>query len=139
MVLGADAIWAVLTFLQRESVCHSNTPTSACGHRIDQRTDMDIDRTKRIKEARDEAKKEIDTYRKTKEAEFKKFESEVRLRSPSHLRLLSSARNIHLCPINSAIHWIYMLWSNRHADSTFSTRAETSRPKRMRTRRLSRR
>ncbi|KFZ01603.1 hypothetical protein V501_09927 [Pseudogymnoascus sp. VKM F-4519 (FW-2642)] len=33
-------------------------------------------RTKRIKEARDEAKKEIDTYRKTKEAEFKKFESE---------------------------------------------------------------
>lgn len=45
---------------------------------------MDIDRTKRIKEARDEAKKEIDTYRKTKEAEFKKFESEVRLRSPSH-------------------------------------------------------
>jgi hypothetical protein len=40
---------------------------------------MDIDRTKRIKEARDEAKKEIDTYRKTKEAEFKKFEAEVRL------------------------------------------------------------
>lgn len=40
---------------------------------------MDIDRTKRIKEARDEAKKEIDTYRQTKEAEFKKFESEVRL------------------------------------------------------------
>lgn len=35
------------------------------------------DRTKRVREARDEAKKEIDDYRKTKEEEFKKFESEV--------------------------------------------------------------
>ncbi|PSS20679.1 hypothetical protein M430DRAFT_27698 [Amorphotheca resinae ATCC 22711] len=34
------------------------------------------DRTKRVKEARDEAKKEIDEYRKAKEAEFKKFELE---------------------------------------------------------------
>lgn len=54
---------------------------------------MDIDRTKRIKEARDEAKKEIDTYRKTKEAEFKKFESEVRLRSPNQRWLICSARH----------------------------------------------
>ncbi|KAI1254457.1 hypothetical protein MGN70_003861 [Eutypa lata] len=30
----------------------------------------------RVREARDEAKKEIDAYRKTKEEEFKKFESE---------------------------------------------------------------
>jgi hypothetical protein len=30
-----------------------------------------------VKEARDEAKKEIDEYRKAKEAEFKKFELEV--------------------------------------------------------------
>ena len=37
-----------------------------------------IDRTKRVKEARDEAKKEIDEYKKAKEEEFKKFESEVR-------------------------------------------------------------
>jgi V-type H+-transporting ATPase subunit G len=37
----------------------------------------DIDRTKRVKEARDEAKKEIEDYRKEKDEEFKKFESEV--------------------------------------------------------------
>jgi V-type H+-transporting ATPase subunit G len=55
---------------------------------------MDIDRTKRIKEARDEAKKEIDTYRKTKEAEFKKFESEVRLANPSHRWPPYSARQL---------------------------------------------
>lgn len=36
-----------------------------------------IDRTKRVKEARDEAKKEIDQYRKQKDEEFKKFEAEV--------------------------------------------------------------
>lgn len=35
-------------------------------------------RTKRVREARDEAKNEIDAYRKSKEEEFKKFESEVR-------------------------------------------------------------
>jgi len=34
------------------------------------------DRTKRVREARDEAKKEIDAYRQSKEDEFKKFESE---------------------------------------------------------------
>ncbi|CAI0650231.1 unnamed protein product [Colletotrichum noveboracense] len=33
-------------------------------------------RTKRVKEARDEAKKEIEAYRNSKEDEFKKFESE---------------------------------------------------------------
>ncbi|KAI2640200.1 vacuolar ATPase [Xylaria nigripes] len=33
-------------------------------------------RTKRVREARDEAKKEIDAYRKSKEEEFKKFEAE---------------------------------------------------------------
>jgi hypothetical protein len=36
-----------------------------------------LDRTKRVKEARDEAKKEIDAYRKQKDEEFKKFEAEV--------------------------------------------------------------
>jgi V-type H+-transporting ATPase subunit G len=35
------------------------------------------DRTKKVKAARDEAKKEIDTYRKEKDEEFKKFETEV--------------------------------------------------------------
>ncbi|KAI2618293.1 vacuolar ATPase [Hypomontagnella submonticulosa] len=33
-------------------------------------------RTKRVREARDEAKKEIDAYRKAKDEEFKKFEAE---------------------------------------------------------------
>ncbi|TVY16781.1 V-type proton ATPase subunit G [Lachnellula arida] len=37
---------------------------------------MIADRTKRVKEARDEAKKEIDDYKKQKDDEFKKFESE---------------------------------------------------------------
>jgi len=36
-------------------------------------------RTKRIKEARDEAKKEIEAYKADKEQEFKKFEAEVRI------------------------------------------------------------
>lgn len=66
---------------------------------------MDIDRTKRIKEARDEAKKEIDTYRKTKEAEFKKFESEVCLRSPNERRLICSARHL----VVSMPHQLYNL------------------------------
>lgn len=43
-------------------------------------------RTKRVKEARDDAKKEITEYRAKKEEEFKKFEAEVcRPRSPSIL------------------------------------------------------
>lgn len=37
------------------------------------------DRTKKVREARDEAKKEIEAYRAKKEAEFKKFEAEVSL------------------------------------------------------------
>lgn len=36
-----------------------------------------VDRTKRIKEAREEAKKEIDAYKKQKETEFKEFEAKV--------------------------------------------------------------
>lgn len=36
-----------------------------------------IDRTKRVKDARSEAQKEVEEYRKAKEEEFKKFESEV--------------------------------------------------------------
>ncbi|KAI1802149.1 vacuolar ATPase [Daldinia bambusicola] len=33
-------------------------------------------RTKRVREARDEAKKEVEAYRRAKEDEFKKFEAE---------------------------------------------------------------
>lgn len=36
------------------------------------------DRTKRVRDAKTEAQKEIEEYRKKKEEEFKKFESEVR-------------------------------------------------------------
>jgi V-type H+-transporting ATPase subunit G len=36
-----------------------------------------VDRTKRVKDARTEAQREIDAYRKQKEEEFKKFEAEV--------------------------------------------------------------
>ena len=35
------------------------------------------DRTKRVKDARNEAQKEIDEYKQQKEDEFKKFESQV--------------------------------------------------------------
>jgi len=38
---------------------------------------LPTDRTKRVREARDEAKKEIDAYRAQKEQEYKKFEAEV--------------------------------------------------------------
>lgn len=36
-----------------------------------------IDRTKRVKDARTEAQKEIEEYRRQKEEEFRKFEAEV--------------------------------------------------------------
>ena len=39
------------------------------------------DRTKRVKDARTEAQKEIDEYRKEKDEEFKAFEKEVRFYS----------------------------------------------------------
>ena len=38
-----------------------------------------IDRTKRVKDAKSEAQKEVEEYRKKKEEEYKKFESEVSL------------------------------------------------------------
>jgi hypothetical protein len=39
-----------------------------------------------VKEARDEAKKEIEAYRAEKEAEFKKFEAEVLALDPEDAR-----------------------------------------------------
>jgi vacuolar-type H+-ATPase subunit H len=39
------------------------------------------DRTKRVKDARSEAQKEIEDYKKEKEDEYQKFEKEVRIRS----------------------------------------------------------
>ena len=46
-----------------------------------------IDRTKRVKDARSEAQKEIEDYRKQKDEEFKKFESEVRAPLPAFTHL----------------------------------------------------
>jgi V-type H+-transporting ATPase subunit G len=40
------------------------------------------DRTKRVKDARNEAQKEIEDYKKEKEDEYQKFEKEVRTLSP---------------------------------------------------------
>lgn len=43
-------------------------------------------RTKRVKEARDEAKKEIAEYKANKEDEYKKFEAEVRRLTLSRMK-----------------------------------------------------
>jgi len=57
---------------QRENVfLHSSLVHDSSDH---------IDRTKRVKDAKTEAQKEIEEYRKKKEEEFKKFQSEVRPR-----------------------------------------------------------
>lgn len=37
-----------------------------------------LDRTKRVKDAKSEAQKEIDEYRQKKEEEYQKYESEVK-------------------------------------------------------------
>ena len=41
------------------------------------RSDTILDRSKRVKDAKSEAQKEIDEYRQQKEEEFKKYEAEV--------------------------------------------------------------
>lgn len=51
-------------------------------------TDMPLDRTKRVKDARSEAQKEIEEYRNQKETEFKTFEKEVSI----HISLAPSQR-----------------------------------------------
>jgi hypothetical protein len=51
--------------------CHANTRAPSC-----------TDRVQRLKDARAEAGKEIDEYKKTKEDEFKKFEQSVRTPIP---------------------------------------------------------
>jgi len=54
-------------------------------------TEHDAVRTKRVKEARDEAKKEIEEYRSGKEQEFKTFQAEVR--SNHHIPSSKIVRN----------------------------------------------
>jgi V-type H+-transporting ATPase subunit G len=38
---------------------------------------IDLDRTQKVKDARSEAAKEVETYKTQKEKDFKQFESEV--------------------------------------------------------------
>ena len=75
---------------------------------------MILDRTKRIKDAKSEAHKEIEEYRQQKEEEFKKFEGEVR---------------------NSTYVSLMDRWSRRLTGSPGnSTRADSRRPKKTRAR-----
>jgi len=82
------------------------------------------DRTKRVKEARDEAKKEIDTYRKQKDDEFKKFEAEV----------------CHPAIFDAVLWWIAWddFWKllGGQTDNIYSTQAEIKRPKKTQIRTL---
>lgn len=80
------------------------------------------DRTKRIRDAKAEAQKEIEEYRKQKEEEYKKFEAEVRCSSwKCKIALQLCMRSVVTdCVVNS------------------STRADSRRPKKMPTRRLRR-
>jgi hypothetical protein len=84
---------------------------------------MAIDRTKRVKEARDEAKKEIDAYKKDKDAEFKKFETEV-------------CAAFEFANIWQRVFQLYarVIRSEPSANAKYSTPAETRKQRRMRTR-----
>lgn len=84
----------------------------------------ETDRTKRVKEARDEAKKEIDAYKANKEEEYKKFEAEVRTPSLDHD---PEATYCTACIIKIL------------TKATTSTRKETRRPRRTQIRRPRRR
>lgn len=68
---------AQLENVRHDSLLDPDLRDTLCGRRrADKLTQPD--RTKRVKEARTEAQREIDEYRKQKEDEFKKFEAEVR-------------------------------------------------------------
>lgn len=67
--------------IARHETVHANCPkhenVRPPQHTVDPVTDQ-TDRTKRVKDAKAEAQKEIEEYRKKKEEEYQKFESEVR-------------------------------------------------------------
>ncbi|KAK2034053.1 vacuolar ATPase [Colletotrichum zoysiae] len=72
--MSAQNSAGIQTLLDPESVCSpSRLASIECCYIL---TPCSLVRTKRVKEARDEAKKEIEAYRNSKEEEFKKFESE---------------------------------------------------------------
>ena len=59
----------------------------------------DVDRVQKLKDARSEAAKEIEEYKAKKEAEYKKFESEVCHPRPiqSHHRAVYQRTGAHAC------------------------------------------
>lgn len=57
---------------------NKEAPTRSTTELPDSNEEKSTVRTKRVKEARDEAKKEIADYKSSKEDEYKKFEAEVR-------------------------------------------------------------
>lgn len=52
------------------------------------------DRTKRIRDAKSEAQKEIEEYRNQKENEYKKFEAEVRLSAATAMDTAAAATSM---------------------------------------------
>lgn len=82
------------------------------------------DRTKRIRDAKTEAQKEIDEYRQQKEGEFKKFEAEVRF--------------IFCTPLPWRTSRFIVLFTDVPKVDIFildhSIRADTRKPRKMRTR-----
>ena len=63
----------------KDAIARECMPSTTWQLAIDDLTLPLSDRTKRVKDAKSEAQKEIEEYRKKKEEEFKKFESEVYL------------------------------------------------------------
>ena len=61
--------------MQHENVCDRRPSPGWSGR--NKWPNTALDRTKRIKDAKSEAHKEIEEYRQQKEDEFKKFEAEV--------------------------------------------------------------
>lgn len=76
-------MYAEPTILKSVAIAHDVSTTNASSF-------LPTDRTKRVKDARSEAQKEIEEYRNQKEEEFKQFESQVYIHIP-HLSLASTA------------------------------------------------
>ncbi|OAG36848.1 V-type ATPase, G subunit [Fonsecaea monophora] len=71
-----DAEKEAQKIVQKENVSFDSSPLSSVYRISLTRPFSSPDRTKRVKDAKTEAQKEIEEYRKKKEEEFKKFEAE---------------------------------------------------------------
>lgn len=69
------------TLLKLENVCAYHNLLTHIYHSYGPKP-IYTDRTKRVKDARSEAQKEIEEYRKLKDEEFKKYEKEVFAKPP---------------------------------------------------------